>query len=139
MSIITMNRNTSIIINCQICGKKLIVWKRNKLYFVYKTHLKHKDLEDLKGQKKDVWGKQLIKRKLMLSQSFQKTRWLRIKILLVVELVKHNDRFNVPGKYTNLNLYAAAAWRRQWHPTPVLLPGKSHGWRSLLGCSPWGR
>ena len=28
--------------------------------------------------------------------------------------------------------------RRQWHPTPVLLPGKSHGWRSLVGCSPWG-
>ena len=24
----------------------------------------------------------------------------------------------------------------QWHPTPVLLPGKSHGWRSLVGCSP---
>ena len=29
-------------------------------------------------------------------------------------------------------------WRRQWHPTSVLLPGKSHGWRSLVGCSPWG-
>ena len=29
-------------------------------------------------------------------------------------------------------------WRRQWHPAPVLLPGKSHGWRSLVGCSPWG-
>ena len=29
--------------------------------------------------------------------------------------------------------------RRQWHPTPLLLPGKSHGWRSLVGCSPWGR
>ena len=28
---------------------------------------------------------------------------------------------------------------RQWHPTPVLLPGISHGWRSLVGCSPWGR
>ena len=27
--------------------------------------------------------------------------------------------------------------RRQWHPTPVLLPGKSHGRRSLVGCSPW--
>ena len=27
--------------------------------------------------------------------------------------------------------------RRQWHPTPVLLLGKSHGWRSLVGCSPW--
>ena len=29
--------------------------------------------------------------------------------------------------------------RRQWHPTPVLLSGKSHGRRSLIGCSPWGR
>ena len=29
--------------------------------------------------------------------------------------------------------------RRQWHPTPVLLSGKSLGWRSLVGCSPWGR
>ena len=29
--------------------------------------------------------------------------------------------------------------RRQWHPTPVLLPGKSHGQRSLVGCSLWGR
>ena len=29
--------------------------------------------------------------------------------------------------------------RRQWHPTPVLLPGNSHGRRSLVGCSPWGR
>ena len=28
--------------------------------------------------------------------------------------------------------------RRQWHPTPVLLPRKSHGLRSLVGCSPWG-
>ena len=30
-------------------------------------------------------------------------------------------------------------WRRWWHPTPVLLPRKSHGWRSLVGYSPWGR
>ena len=29
--------------------------------------------------------------------------------------------------------------RRQWHPTPVLLLGKSHGWRSLVGCPLWGR
>ena len=31
------------------------------------------------------------------------------------------------------------SWRTQWHPTPVLLPGKSHGWRSLVGYRPWGR
>ena len=29
-------------------------------------------------------------------------------------------------------------WRRRWHPTPVLLPGESHGWRSMVGYSPWG-
>ena len=29
-------------------------------------------------------------------------------------------------------------WRRQWHPTPVFMPGKSHGWRSLVDYSPWG-
>ena len=29
-------------------------------------------------------------------------------------------------------------WRRKWQPTPVFLPGKSHGQRSLVGCSPWG-
>ena len=29
-------------------------------------------------------------------------------------------------------------WRRKWQPTPVFLPGESHGGRSLAGYSPWG-
>ena len=29
-------------------------------------------------------------------------------------------------------------WRRTWHPTPVVLPGESHGQKSLVGYSPWG-
>ena len=37
-----------------------------------------------------------------------------------------------------VNYNRPTSWR-QWHPTPVLLPGKSHGRRSLVGCSPWGR
>ena len=32
-----------------------------------------------------------------------------------------------------LRFVAATGWRRRWHPTPVLLPGKSHGGRNLLG------
>ena len=48
-----------------------------------------------------------------------------------------------PGRASSLKsqplvLPAAFAHRRQWHTTPVLLPGKSHGRRSLVGCSPWG-
>ena len=34
--------------------------------------------------------------------------------------------------------YLTSMQSTQWHPTPVLLPGDSHGWRSLVGCSPWG-
>ena len=37
-----------------------------------------------------------------------------------------------------LSSFKGPFWRRQWHPTPVLWPGKSHGRRSLVGCSPWG-
>ena len=44
----------------------------------------------------------------------------------------------------SLKIEGEAYWdggnrRRQWHPTPVLLPGKSQGRRILVGCSPWGR
>ena len=30
-------------------------------------------------------------------------------------------------------------WMRAWQPTPVFLPGKCHGWKSLVGYSPWGQ
>ena len=38
----------------------------------------------------------------------------------------------------NCSCFRQGIQRRQWQPTPVLLPGKSHGRRSLVGCSPWG-
>ena len=41
--------------------------------------------------------------------------------------------------HRNLISHSSESRRRQWHPTPVLLPRKSYGWRSLVGCSPWGR
>ena len=40
---------------------------------------------------------------------------------------------------TSFTLPKVLPRRRQWHTTPVFLPGESHGWRSLVGCSPWGR
>ena len=39
---------------------------------------------------------------------------------------------------TSLSLFTSMQWRRKWQPTPVFLPGESHGRRSLVGCSPWG-
>ena len=47
--------------------------------------------------------------------------------------------FVIHDSKITIRIPSLGRWRRQWHPTPVLLPGKSHGWRSLDGCSPWGR
>ena len=57
----------------------------------------------------------------------------RDKKAMLCDQCKEIEENNKMGKTRDL------FWRRQWHPTPVLLPGKSHGRRSLVGCSPWGR
>ena len=38
----------------------------------------------------------------------------------------------------NFEYYCANIWRRQWHPTPVFLPGEAQGQGSLVGCRLWG-
>ena len=48
-----------------------------------------------------------------------------------------NLHYEVRTSLTTITCKKQMVRRRQWHPTPVLLPGKSHGWRSLEGCSPW--
>ena len=67
-----------------------------------------------------------------------------LSISLVLPLPLFFLLFSYPDtiSWGNPFIYAffyTANRRRQWHPTPVLLPGKSHGWRSLVSCSPWGR
>ena len=57
-----------------------------------------------------------------------------LNILLVTSLVAQT--VNHPP--TMRETHPRVIWRRQWHPTPVLLPGKSHGQRSLVGYSTWG-
>ena len=52
-------------------------------------------------------------------------------------LHSHIQSWNIITK--KISSRSGDMWRRQWHPTPVLLPGKSHGRRSLLGCNPRGR
>ena len=42
----------------------------------------------------------------------------------------------LPTEENKVSLYHI--WRREWQPTPVFLPGKPHGQRSLADCSPWG-
>ena len=47
----------------------------------------------------------------------------------------------VAESWTQLSdfIFTFIHWRRKGQPTPVFLPGESQGWRSLVGCRPWGR
>ena len=59
-------------------------------------------------------------------------------VLTIVTRAAGNSGVRVSFWITVLLECMHMSWRRQWHPTAVLLPGKSRGWRSLVGCSPWG-
>ena len=54
---------------------------------------------------------------------------------MITAAVKLKDACSLEESYDQPRQYIQ---RRRWQPTPVLLPGKSHGRRSLVGCSPWG-
>ena len=64
------------------------------------------------------------------------------QVLWQVTLLKNTQLAPwIPYSPSNLLVitgFPSTCWRRRWHPTPVLLPGKSHAWRSLVGYSPWG-
>ena len=54
-------------------------------------------------------------------------------------VVKNRPANTGPAKTREFDLWIREiCWRREWHPTPGFLPGKSHGQGSLAGCSPWG-
>ena len=63
-------------------------------------------------------------------------RWMLLYPVVWVKK-KKNPIKKLRGAYLPFSSCSIKNWRRRWHPTPVLLPGKFHGWRSLVGCSPW--
>ena len=76
------------------------------------------------------------------------TDWMDLSLSEFQELVMDREAWHaaihgVTKSWTRLSNWTELNWyfsfsRRKWQPTPVLLPGKSHGWRSLVGYSPWG-
>ena len=84
------------------------------------------------------WAEELSEGK----KQFLKFSFLPNKNVLGFFTIKFGLVVWVPFKFPlvgNLRKTVGQKWRRQWQPTPVPLPGKSHGQRSLVGCSPWGR
>ena len=84
-----------------------------------------KHQQENKKAKYEVWNKVKYQ---------EEYRWL-VKSNTALLIMKMGS----PGRASGKESTCQCRWRRQWHPTPVLLPGESHGWRSLVGCSPWGR
>ena len=66
-------------------------------------------------------------------------KWTRGPGVIWAFLVAQRERIRLPVQETWVwFLDWEAPWRRKWQPTPVFLPVKSHGQRSLVGYSPWG-
>ena len=61
----------------------------------------------------------------------------QIASLLIADVLKSTSQ-DTDGEPSLIKVTCSIERRRQWHPTPVLLAGKSHGQRSLVGFSPWG-
>ena len=79
---------------------------------------------------------------MFLASKISKKLW---KFLQVSKLQRSEQRTHKGGLFqlhsSKVNwVYGSKHlfWRREWHSTPVLLPGNSHGQRSQVGCSPWG-
>ena len=71
-------------------------------------------------------------------------QWMNFCLLLSESFINRESLKNAINS-SNLEIYVKifsqglVLRRRQWHPIPALLPGKSHGRRSLVSCRPWGR
>ena len=87
--------------------------------------------EEIALKRREMKGKGEKERYTHLNAEFQRIA-RRDKKAFLSDQCKEIEENNRMGKTRDL------FQRRQWQPTPVLLPRKSHGWRSLVGCSPWG-
>ena len=83
-------------------------------------------------KRREAKGKEEKERYTYLNAEFQRIARRDKKVF-------HSDQCEEIEGNSRMGKTRDLFWRRQWHPTPVLLPGKSHGWRSLEGCSSWGR
>ena len=69
----------------------------------------------------------------------KKAKWLSEEALQIAEKRREAKGKGEKERYAHLNAESQRiARRRHWYPILILLPGKSHGQRSLVGCSPWG-
>ena len=97
---------------------------------------------------KDFWGgggKQAFYTSMIRSQSLNKPTPRLWPLAWKIPWTEEPGRLQSTGSLrvrhdwvTSLSLFIFMHWRRKWQPTPVVLPGESQGWGSLVGCCLWG-
>ena len=123
-----MNYGRRFVTLCRRQGARPSPWKRN----AKKAKWLSAEALQIAVKRREAKSKGEKERYKHLNAEFQRIARGDKKAFLSYQC-KEIEENNRMGKTRDL------FWRRRWHPTPVLLPGKSHGWRSLVGCSPWVR
>ena len=101
-----------------------------------KAHLtSHSRVDSLEKKNQPKGRFMILIKERHIAKVLQKTKW-KIPRISKDDLVQKSSNQAINDKGNLWGLVKRGNRRRQWHPTPVLLPGKSHGRRSLVGCSP---
>ena len=99
-----------------------------ELYAFYASVLAPLTILETLMQKNICWMKEVLQLQLSKLQNISVSSVTHFSFL----------HFSFPSKWVFSPYYSLSPWRRKWQPTPVCLPGKSHGQRSLVGYSLWG-
>ena len=84
------------------------------------------------------WGRNWREESLLCQVAVLKTALIAEPSSVKSQVWTVHCRCKLDGQEIKLEYSKDGLWRRQWHPTPVLLPGESQGQRSLVGCRLWG-
>ena len=123
-----------------ILGHKSSLGKFKKIEIILSIFSDHNAVRlDLNYRRKTTKNSKIWRLNNTLLNNQQITEEIKKEIKICIE-TNENENTTTQNLWDTVKAVLRGKFqRRQWYPTPVLLPRKSHGWRSLVGCSPWGR
>ena len=123
-----------------ILGHKSSLDKFKKIEIIPSIFSDHRAVRlDLNYRRKTIKNSIIWRLNNTLLNNQQITEEIKKEIKICIE-TNENENTTTQNLWDTVKAVLRGKFqRRQWYPTPVLLPRKSHGWRSLVGCSPWGR
>ena len=145
ISIITLNVNGS---NVPTKRHRLAEWIQKQdpyIWCLQETHFRPKDTYRLKVRWKNIFHANGKQKKIGVAIHISDEIDFKIKkitrdkegyCIMIKGSIQEEDITIINIYATSLSLFTFMHWRKKWQPTPVFLPGKSHGWRSLVSCSP---